>query len=77
MARNADGNDTKVSYETKECRVFRGSDRENIEKQIRQKLLSLDDVILYTIRVFESGEKSNWKCKSVDELNKVLDEIFG
>lgn len=77
MARDADGHDTKVSYETKECRPFRGSDRQCIEKQIKQKLLPIEDVILFTVRTNVSGEKSNWKCKSISELNNTLSEVFG
>lgn len=76
MARNSDGDDTFVSFETKECRVFRKEDKKKIDDQIRQKILPIEDTILYTVRINENGKKDNWKCKDLNKLNKVLEDIF-
>lgn len=36
----------------------------------------LDFGIYFTVRITVDGVKDNWKCKTVEELNSVLKEVF-
>lgn len=48
-----------------------------LKRGVTQKIIpELEFSIYFTIRITVDGIKNNWKCKTVDELNSILKEIF-
>lgn len=76
MARFNDGDSIKVSVKAVD-RGFTDSDFKYLKDKIDCSFKRHDyDILYFTVRRTLNDIKDNWKCKSFEELDKVLVEVF-
>lgn len=75
MQRLDNGDENFVSVKAND-RPFSSKDKSYLENNLLKLIPSLEDTLYFTIRLTKNSKKSNWKCKTIKEVQDILEEIF-
>lgn len=77
MMRKDDGNEITVTVTTGHKLPLDEKAFKKLKRVVSQKIIpELEFRIYFTVRTTVDGVKNNWKCKTVEELNSILKEVF-